>query len=106
MCIYDAVIIVVASLYQRYLVNRGFIYLMEQLVLRNFSDNSDFTTLLKNLQHNQKSFPKFWPHQKRRQQMMKATHSNFIRGGHFRKLRTPVSICGFANLISYRKYLR
>ena len=28
------------------------------------------------------------------------------RGGHFRKLRTTVSICGFANLISYRKYLR
>ena len=32
--------------------------------------------------------------------------SGRIRGGHFRKLRTLVSICGFANLISYRKYLR
>ena len=27
-------------------------------------------------------------------------------GPHIRKLRTQVSICGFENLISYRKYLR
>ena len=27
-------------------------------------------------------------------------------GPQIRKLRTQVSICGFANLISYRKYLR
>ena len=27
-------------------------------------------------------------------------------GPQIRKLRTPISFCGFANLISYRKYLR